>query len=247
MSPSCPSENLVLDNVTVTYDRHPAIHHISGQFQLGSMTAIVGPNGAGKSTLLKAIMGMLPISQGTITRLPRTSMAYLPQAMEINTDIPMTVNDVVMMGAWRDIGILSRCPPEVRHRMQEALTAVGLDGFQNRMVNTLSSGQFQRVLFARLMMQDAPVILMDEPFTAVDRRTTLDMLTLIQRWHGEGRTIIAVLHDYDQVRTCFPQTLLLARTLMGWGITQDVLTETNLQATQSMMEAWEEQAALCRR
>jgi zinc/manganese transport system ATP-binding protein len=132
-------------------------------------------------------------------------------------------------------------------RTSEALAAVGLSGFERRSIAELSVGQFQRVLFARVLLQEAPLILLDEPFNAIDARTTDDLLTVIQRWHGESRTIIAALHDLDQVRASFPQTLLLAREAIAWGPTAEVLRAENLFKARQMAEGWLEMAAECAR
>ncbi|WP_434729863.1 metal ABC transporter ATP-binding protein [Rhizobium binae] len=235
-----------LDDLTVAYDRHPAVHHVSGAFAPGSLTAIAGPNGAGKSTLLKAIMGELRPAEGRVEhRLARTEFGYLPQVAEIDRRFPISVIDTVMLGAWKSRGAFGRMAPADVKKAGEALAAVGLDGFGRRHVGSLSAGQFQRVLFARLLLQDADVILLDEPFTAIDARTTRDLLDIVSRWHGEGRTVIAVLHDFELVRTHFPQTLLLARELVGWGPTGDVMSSANLMKARAMAERWDEDAAAC--
>lgn len=236
-----------LKDVTVTYDRHPAIHHISGAILSGSLTAIAGPNGAGKSTLLKALMGELRPAGGSITRydLARADFGYLPQAAEINRRFPISVADCVMLGAWKNTGAFGSASRMDRQRVHEVLANVGLDGFERRHIGSLSAGQFQRVLFARLVLQDARVILLDEPFTAIDARTVSDLFGIIARWHGDGRTVIAVLHDFDQVRAHFPHTLLLARELIGWGRTSDVLSPANLRQARTMAETWDEDAAVC--
>ena len=134
-----------------------------------------------------------------------------------------------------------------RLRAQEALATVGLTGFENRSIRTLSGGQLQRLLFARLMLQNAELILLDEPFTAIDSRTIEDLLVIVHRWHREGRTVLAVLHDLELVRTHFPETLLLARDLLGWGKTEQVLTDANLVAARKMAEAFDRNAAECHR
>ncbi|EGE59496.1 UNVERIFIED_ORG: zinc/manganese transport system ATP-binding protein [Rhizobium esperanzae] len=235
-----------LDDLTVAYDRHPAVHHVSGAFAPGSLTAIAGPNGAGKSTLLKAIMGELRPAEGRVEhRLARAEFGYLPQAAEIDRRFPISIIDTVMLGAWKSRGAFGRVAPADVKRAGEALAAVGLDGFDRRHVGSLSAGQFQRVLFARLLLQDAGVILLDEPFTAIDARTTRDLLDIVSRWHGEGRTVIAVLHDFELVRTHFPETLLLARELVGWGPTADVMSSANLMKARAMAERWDEDAAAC--
>ncbi len=119
-------------------------------------------------------------------------------------------------------------------RVHSALQTVGLQGFDQHPVGTLSSGQLQRVLFARLLVQDAPLVLLDEPFSAVDSTTTAALLALVLQWHAEGRTVVAVLHDEAQVRTHFPQTLLLARECIAWGPTPQVLSDANLQRARAM-------------
>jgi zinc/manganese transport system ATP-binding protein len=239
-----------LENLTVTYDRHPAVHHVCGCFDPGSMTAIVGPNGAGKSTLLKTIVGLLDPAEGCVRcngADRRRDLAYLPQQAEIDRSFPINVVDTVAAGAWRDIGVLGGVMPATRRLIGEALSVVGLEGFERRSIGSLSAGQFQRVLFARMLLQSAPIILLDEPFTAIDARTTADLLALVQRWHGEAKTIVAVLHDIDQVRQFFPRTLLLARELIGWGPTEEVLTPGNLLVMRRMSESWDEDAEFCAR
>lgn len=235
-----------LSNLTVAYDRHPAVHHVSGQLARGSLTAIAGPNGAGKSTLLKAIIGELRPSEGRIEHaLQRVDIGYLPQAAEINRRFPINVLDTVLLGAWKNTGEFGSVSRKDRADGREALAAVGLEGFERRSIGSLSAGQFQRVLFARLLVQDAKVILLDEPFTAIDARTTRDLLEIVRNWHGEGRTVVAVLHDFEQVRQHFPDTLLIARELIGWGPTAEVLSSANLSRARAMAERWDENAALC--
>lgn len=239
-----------LRDLTIAYDGHPAVHHLTGGFAPGSLTAIVGPNGAGKSTLLKAIVGALRPVAGTVelNGLSRSDLAYLPQQAEIDRAFPITVADTVVMGAWTRIGVALGVDRATAIRAGEALSAVGLEGFGRRPVGSLSAGQFQRVLFARMLLQDARVVLLDEPFTAIDARTTRDLLDLVVRWHRrEGRTVIAVLHDFDQVRAHFPQALLLARELIAWGDTDRVLTPENLLSARGMAESWDENAPPCDR
>jgi zinc/manganese transport system ATP-binding protein len=235
-----------LDNLTVSYDRHPAVHHLSGTFQPGSLTAIAGPNGAGKSTLLKAIMGELRPAEGRVEhRLQRADFGYLPQAADINRRFPISVLDTVLLGSWRSAGAFGRVVKQDAMRARAALVTVGLEGFETRHIGSLSAGQFQRVLFARLLLQDARVILLDEPFTAIDARTTRDLLDIVSRWHGDGRTVIAVLHDFEQVRAHFPETLLLARRLIDWGPTREVMSAANLLQARAMAERWDENAETC--
>lgn len=238
-----------LENLTLGYNRHPAVHHLSGTFAPGSLTAIVGPNGAGKSTLLKGLKGLLPVIGGRIDRegLAPEQIAYLPQQADLDRDFPISVLEVVVLGHWQAVGALAAFTPAQVRRAQEALAAVGLSGFEARSLAALSVGQRQRALFARVLVADSPVILLDEPFAAIDNRTTADLLALVQGWHGEGRTVIAALHDFAQVRQEFPQTLVLAREAVAWGPTADSLSAANLVKARAMGEAWDEDAAVCRR
>ncbi len=240
---------LAFDGVTLGYERHPAVHHLQGSVQRGDLLAVVGPNGAGKSTLLKGIIGALRPFDGAIRLLGigRDQVAYLPQQAEIDRGFPICVFDMVAMGLWRRIGALGGLGRGQRAKVEEALAAVGLIGFEHRPIGSLSGGQAQRVLFARLLLQDAPLILLDEPFTAIDARTAADLLALVQRWHGERRTILAVLHDLEQVRRNFPQALLLAREPVAWGPTSQVLSADNLMRARRLCEAWDEDAAVCHR
>jgi zinc/manganese transport system ATP-binding protein len=236
--------SIMLSHLTVAYDRHAALREVDGCFEAGSMTAVVGPNGAGKSTLVKAIVGILHPAKGRILRPDITvrDVAYLPQAAEIDRSFPITVGDLVSLGLWQRTGAFGRVGRDLAVRSDSALSAVGLDGFGRRAIGSLSAGQFQRVLFARLLLQDAPVIILDEPFTAIDARTTRDLIDLVRRWHGEQRTVIAVLHDFDQVRAHFPQSLLLAREQVAWGPTAEVLSPANLLRARAMAERWDDPA-----
>jgi zinc/manganese transport system ATP-binding protein len=240
---------LELRDVTLGYERHPAIHHVTGAFAAGSLTAIVGPNGAGKSTLMKGLAGLLRPLDGEILchGIGRHDVAYLPQQTEIDNDFPISVLDVVVLGAWRSIGAFGRVTPVVREKALAALADVGLEGFGDRLIGALSVGQRQKVLFARAMLADAPLLLLDEPFTAMDSRTIDELMALVLRWHREGRTIIAVVHDFEQVRTCFPETLLLAREVVAWGATTSVLTSANLLKAAAVSDVWDRRAPVCER
>jgi zinc/manganese transport system ATP-binding protein len=236
-------------NLTLGYGRHPAVHHITGEVARGELLAIVGPNGAGKSTLLKGIVGELKPLSGRLDLdgLTKRDIAYLPQVFEIDRSFPISVFDCVAMGLWRQIGALRGLDARGRDHVIGALGTVGLIELADRPVGTLSGGQFQRVLFARLLLQDAKLILLDEPFRAVDTKTVADLIHLIERWHREGRTVLAALHDMEQVRTHFPRTLLLAREVVAWGETRAVLTPANLAKSREITEAFDAHAPVCER
>ena len=226
-----PTASIELSDLAIAYNGRLAIHRLTGAFKAGSLTALVGPNGAGKTTLLKAIGGILQPSGGCIERGPLTPdrIAYLPQHAHFQPDFPISVMDLVQIGHWCRTGWARAIDRTLRRRAVSALETVGLHGFDRRPIGSLSAGQLQRALFARVIVQDAALILLDEPFSAIDAGTTRDLLALIGRWHGEHRTVVAALHDLDQVRRHFPETLLLAREGIGWGATTHVLTPANLE------------------
>jgi zinc/manganese transport system ATP-binding protein len=241
------AQQLVFQNVTLGYDRHPAVHHLSGEVVSGALLAVIGPNGAGKSTLLRGIAGILKPLSGVISLagIDVRDIAYLPQTSEIDRSFPISVFDFVASGLWRQIGFLGGIGKKQRETIAQALAAVGLTGFENRGIGTLSGGQMQRLLFARVLLQDASLVVLDEPFNAIDAKTTVDLLALVKHWHGEGRTVLAALHDLDMVRANFPDTLLLARGPVAWGPTAQVLTPDNLTVAMRMCEAFDDSAAAC--
>jgi zinc/manganese transport system ATP-binding protein len=230
---------LAFQGLTLGYDRTPAVQKLDTEIAEGSLTAIVGPNGAGKSTLLKGVVGTLAPLEGRVAlgSLSRDDIAYLPQQSEIDRAFPLTVVDLVAMGLWRDIGPFGWLSKKHHARVDAAIAAVGLTGFESRAIGSLSGGQMQRALFARLLLQDARLVLLDEPFTAIDARTMADLIDVIRNWHGEGRTVLAVLHDQDTVREHFPRTLMLARELVAHGVTAQVLTAENQFRARQMCEA----------
>ena len=219
-----------LDNLTLGYDRHPAVHHLSAEIPAGALVAVVGPNGAGKSTLLKGLAGELRPIGGRILlpELPAGGLAYMPQRGEIDHSFPVSVFDVVAMGLWHEIGAFGGLSREQRGRVRAALAAVGMAGFE-----------------ARPILQDAPLILLDEPFAAIDSRTVDDLVELILGWHDEGRTILTVVHDLEQVRRHFPTALLLSREPVAFGPTAEVLTPERLARARRLSEAFDEHAHEC--
>jgi len=231
---------IALTDVVVAYRRLPAVHHVSGTFEPGTLTAIAGPNGAGKSSLMKAIMGLLPLSSGRIdtARVSPRRFAYLPQAPEIDRSFPISVLQTVMFGAWQRTGPFRAISKLDRECARACIANVGLDGYEHAPISALSTGQWHRALFARLILQDARVILLDEPFASLDERTTDELMALVHGWHKDGRSVIAVLHDLAFIRQHFPQTLLIARERVAWGATAEALCDANLATAKSMTDRW---------
>ncbi len=245
--PTIPASAIILDDLTLGYDRHPAVHHVSGRIEAGTLLAIVGPNGAGKSTLLKGLVGELKPLGGRVSGgvSGKAKVAYVPQKDGIDLSYPVTVFDLVAMGLWERRGLFGGFAARDTDHVMQALALVGLSGFERRAVSTLSGGQLQRALFARVSLQNAPVILLDEPFSAIDNATVEDLMKLVRQWSVEGRTVVAVLHDLAVVRSHFPQTLLMARQAISWGATPDALSPANIARARAMTEAFDDSAPFC--
>jgi zinc/manganese transport system ATP-binding protein len=214
---------VLLREVSVRFGRRVALEAVSGEFASGSLTAVIGANGAGKSTLLAAIAGVVRLTGGTVECAARRRLAYLPQLSAIDRDYPLSVAELIALGGWREIGAFRAPSAALRQRIAAAAETVGLSGRLERAIGEISVGELQRALFGRLILQDATVILLDEPFAAVDAQTLSVLLDQITRWHEEGRTVIAVLHDLDLVQARFPSTLVLARRCLAWGPTEAAL------------------------
>lgn len=225
-----PDAIITLKNISHSYGAILSLRQLSYDFLKGSLTAIFGPNGGGKSTLLKIIAGILPPTEGTRqSQISKASdLAYLAQNKEIDRTFPIHVEDVVAMGLWPKIGIFRGLAMGDRPLVNNTLAQVGLENFNKRRLTELSGGQLQRLFFARLIAQQANVILLDEPFTGVDLQTTKDLLQLIHVWHKQGKTIIVVLHDIEMIRNFFPECLLVARHLIASGPSKSVLQIENL-------------------
>ncbi len=213
-----------LDNLVAGYEGAAITPALSGVIHKGSMTAIVGLNGCGKSTLLKTLAGFIPPVSGVVRWSPtRPTIGWLAQRHALESQFPLTVLDVVSQGAWPRISLLRGLRNDVRRRIQAALVRVGLTDMAKTPIEALSGGQFQRMLFARVLVQRAPLVMLDEPFTGIDENTTHDLMGVIQEMHQQGQTVLAVLHDNQRVADYFPETLLLAPQNACWGPTHEVL------------------------
>lgn len=198
---------IILDRVSASYGRTHALAPLSATIATGSLTALTGPNGSGKSTLLKLIAGILKPRSGSITvNLP---LAYLPQQSVLQRDFPMNALEAAATGLWPSLGERGGIDAAALQRVRGAMHEVGLLGCENRPLHALSGGQFQRLLFARVIVQDAPLILLDEPFTGIDEETIAILISLIRDWNREGRTVLCVLHDRALVEKYFPNRLEL--------------------------------------
>lgn len=212
-----------LDNLVAGYGRLAITPSLSGVIETGSMTAITGLNGCGKSTLLKTLAGFIPPVSGSLSwTTKRPTVGWLAQRHALESQFPLTVQDVVSQGAWPSVSLLRGLRTDMRKRIVLALERVGLETMAKMPVEMLSGGQFQRMLFARIMVQQAPLVMLDEPFTGVDEATSRDLMALILDMHQQGQTVLAVLHDNQRVTRYFPETLWLGPQEYRWGKTKTV-------------------------
>jgi zinc/manganese transport system ATP-binding protein len=209
----------------------------------GEMIAIIGPNGGGKSTLLKSILNQLIPMEGVIENTFKKT-GYIPQLFNVNHSFPVSVGFFVSSALIRETGLFRTIS---KKRIEESLSAVKLDGFKNKYISTLSGGQFQRAQFARIYLQKPDLLLLDEPFSAIDQKTALELMDLLKEWNKEGKTIITVMHDLNMVREHFPSTIALAKEIIAYGNTEEVLTEDVLLKTFSLNMAINPNAEICHR
>jgi len=220
---------ITVKKLEVGYDRRAVAAPIDGRIEAGSLTAVIGANGAGKSTFLKTLAGLQSPIAGDIifnssdAGKKRPRLAYLPQQAELDRTFPIRVFDLVAMGCWPQSGLFGGISRQSRNQVEQALHTVGMTEMAYSPVGELSGGQLQRALFARLLIQQSPLIMLDEPFTGIDSQTIALLLQVIQQWYQQGKTVIAVLHDISMVAEHFPQVLFLSQEQNIWGSADDVL------------------------
>lgn len=216
-----------LQNLVVGYQGVPLLKKpISGIFGSGSLTALIGENGVGKSTLLKTICGILPPIGGEVqfsSDSVKKSISWLPQRTDIDCSFPISVFDVVAMGCWPKSAVYSPLKDEDIERIFLALKRVRIASLADRALDRLSSGQIQRMLFARLLVQNTDIMVMDEPFTGTDNQTQDELIRLVVELNRSGRTVITVLHNLEIVARFFPDTLVITSHYSNWGSTSTVL------------------------
>ena len=227
-------------NASVTYrNGHTALSDASFAIPTGSITALVGVNGAGKSTLFKAIMGFVPVARGSVSVLGRPVrralreglVAYVPQSEDVDWNFPVLVEDVVMMGRYGRMGPFRIARAADRAKVAEALERVGMTPFAKRQIGELSGGQKKRVFLARALAQDGQVILLDEPFTGVDVTTEDAIVALLKELRDEGRVMLVATHNLGSVPRFCDRAVLIDRTVLAAGPTEEVFTEANLRRT----------------
>lgn len=228
---------LSIRGLTVSYGQKPAVFSVDMTVQPGSMTAIIGPNGAGKSTMLKAALGVIKPLSGQVQVFgkplgdQRARIAYVPQRASVDWDFPTRVIDVVLMGLYRQVGLLGRMRGRHVERARDCLARVGMQEFAQRQIGQLSGGQQQRVFLARALAQNADIYLLDEPFAGVDAATEKAIIAVLQSLREEGKTVVAVHHDLSTVTEYFDNVFLINTRKIAEGPVSEVFTAQTLQAT----------------
>lgn len=223
-------------NVSVRYGNDvKALDSVSFKLKGPSITGIIGPNGAGKSTLLKAILHIIPSTgssqiDGQPSNSQLKNIAYVEQKSAIDYTFPITVEECVSLGTYPQVGLFKRLSRNEWHEVHDALEAVGLEKMANRQISELSGGQFQRVLIARCLVQDASLIFLDEPFVGIDSVSEGIIMDILRKLRDAGKTILIVHHDLNKVPDYFDQVLILNRELIAIGSTEETFTKENLRA-----------------
>ena len=231
------ADAISVTELTVDYDGVTAIKDVDFAVRAEKLTAIVGPNGAGKSTLIKALLGLIPTRTGSIScfgTLPkqyRKNISYVPQRAQIDWEFPANVFDVVAMGLYGELGLLRRFSSAHKDRVHSALTDVDMADFATRQISQLSGGQQQRVFLARSIIQDAELILLDEPFGGIDAKSEVVIVDILRRQKQNGKSIVAVHHDLSTVKDYFDDVILLNKTVTAFGPVNDVFTKSNIEKT----------------
>ncbi len=227
---------LTIRGMTVSYGEKPAVFSVDMTVPAGAMTAIIGPNGAGKSTLLKAALGIVTPLSGRVQvfgkplKAQLARVAYVPQRASIDWDFPTRVIDVVLMGLYRELGLLGRVRVHHRTRAMDCLRRVGMEEFAERQIGQLSGGQQQRVFLARALAQEADLYLLDEPFAGVDAATEKAIIAVLKALKQAGKTVVVVHHDLSTVTDYFDQVFLINTRKVAEGPVAGTFTVENLQA-----------------
>lgn len=239
-------ENIVVEvkDLAAAYRKNTVLHDVTFEVEKGSLTGIVGPNGAGKSTLLNTILELHPRLIGEVKifgkplKKVKKRIGYVPQRGSVDWDFPTTAIDVVTMGLYGQIGWLRHPRRHHKDKAYEALKKMGMEFYADRQISQLSGGQRQRVFLARALVQDANLYIMDEPLAGVDAQTERAIMAILKELKSLGKTVMVVHHDLQTVEDYFDSVLLLNRTVMHYGKTEEVFTRENIAQTYGGNMRW---------
>ena len=227
-------DTIDIHQLTVKYDKTSALWDLNVSIERGSLVGVIGPNGAGKSTFLKSLLGLVKPLSGSIRFFGKPykkysqSIAYVPQKGSIDWDFPITVFDVVLMGRYGKLKGLKWYTKADKIAARKMLERLEMGDLAERQINSLSGGQQQRLFIARALLQEGDVLLLDEPFAAVDKATEAIIVQLLKKLQEEGKTILVVHHDLNTASTYFDKALLINTSLVGYGDVKNTLTSENL-------------------
>ena len=198
---SASGPTLVIERLAAGYESGWALRDVDLALPPGRLVGVIGPNGSGKSTLLRAILGLVPRRRGRISMdgraVDRRRVAYVPQREVVDWSFPISAEQVVMMGRYRRIGPVVGPSRADRQAVVSALERVGMRELAHRQIGALSGGQQQRIFLARALVQDAAILLLDEPMTGVDRGTEETVSALMRDLRDAGRTVVYATHDLE--------------------------------------------------
>lgn len=225
---------LELKNLTVAYDDAPVFENLSIKFTPGKITGIIGANGAGKSTMLKAALGLINSKSGNVTyqtkplKKCKAQIAYVEQRKQLDLNFPISVFEVVLSGCYPRLGLFNDPKKQDKKRVWQALEDVGLTDLAKRQIGELSGGQLQRVFVARAIVQDAQVIILDEPFVGIDLKSEQEIMGILQEWKAQNKTIIIVHHDLTRVYEYFDELVIVKQGILAHGPVKQVYTRDNI-------------------
>jgi manganese/zinc/iron transport system ATP- binding protein len=228
---------ITVKNLTISYNKKPAIKGINLNIGPGNVIGIIGPNGAGKSTLLKGMLGLLPFDTGEIKifgndiNKSRKRISYIPQREQFDWDFPINVEDVVTMGRYAHLPVIGFPKAIDRTIVEQVLKKVEMDKYAKRQIRQLSGGQQQRVFLARALAQESDVYFLDEPFVGVDAKTERTIFALMKELKANGKTILVVHHDLSMVKSYFDKLIMINQTLIAFGDSEEVFTPEMVNKT----------------
>jgi ABC-type Mn2+/Zn2+ transport system ATPase subunit len=226
---------LELRDIFAGYDGGWALSSVSLELPPGRLVGIIGPNGSGKSTLLRAILGLVPHRRGTVTLsgrpIDRHRIAYVPQREVVDWSFPISAEQVVLMGRYPRIGPVLPPGPSDRAAVTAALERVGMAGLAHRQIGALSGGQQQRVFLARALVQEADILLLDEPMTGVDLATEETVGSLMRELRDAGTTVVYATHDLETAADISDLLCFVNRRIVAFGPPADTFTPHTLHET----------------
>lgn len=226
---------LEVKNLTVGYTTTPVFENLSVNFEPAKITGIIGPNGAGKSTMIKAILELIRKQGGEVTidgqpvAKERQKIAYVEQRADLDLTFPISVFELVLTGTYGKLGLFKSPGQAEKDLAMDALKQVNLEEFKNRQIGGLSGGQLQRVFVARAIVQQAEVVILDEPFVGIDMTSEAEIMKILKKWRDEGKTIIVVHHDLNKVANYFDNLVIMNHGIVASGPVKEVYTQQNIQ------------------